>query len=180
MPFRPQVFEHAATASLGSPLPEALTTGRSAYAAATTPLQKARAIRELMAALDREVDADTAQAIMQHCACMGQSVIDRALAMQREARDLDALLARLNAAHIGGGHLLREGDVIHAAYDRCYCGSVSKTKAPISATYCACSCGWFARLFEAVIGHPVNVELQASIIQGDDHCRFVIHLSPGD
>jgi hypothetical protein len=176
MPFRPQVFEDAATTVLGSPLPETLATGCSAYAAAGTPLQKARAIEGLMAALDREVSVEAAQAIMQRCACIGQSVIDRALALQRESGDLDDLLARLNAAHIGGGHLRREGTVIHAAYDHCYCGSVSKTKAPISATYCACSCGWFARLFEALIGYPVNAELQGSIIQGDDACRFLIHL----
>ncbi len=182
MPFRPRVFQHATEEALGGPLPEALTTGCSAYAAAGTPLQKARAIGELMAALDREVDADTAQAIMQRCACIGQGVIEKALALQREARDLDDLLARLNAAHIGGGHLRREGNVIHAEYDHCYCGSVSKTKAPISATYCACSCGWFVRLFEALMGRPINVEMQGSIIRGDEACRFRIHLaaSPGD
>jgi hypothetical protein len=176
MPFRPQVFERVTQEVLGSPLPEVLATGCSAYAAAGTPLQKARAIEGLMAALDREVDADQAQAIMQRCTCIGQGTIDRALALQREAQDLDDLLARLNAAHIGGGHLRREGNVIQAAYDRCYCGSVSKTKAPISATYCACSCGWFAQLFAALMGQPVEVGLQASIIRGDDACRFLIQL----
>jgi len=174
MPFRPQVFEDAAAKVLGGPLPEALATGCSAYTAAGTPLQKARVIEGLMAALDREVSADAAKAIMQRCACIGQGVIDRALALQREAHDLDDLLARLNAAHIGGGHLRREGNVVHAEYDHCYCGSVSKTKVPISATYCVCSCGWYAQLFAALMGHPVEVELQGSIIQGDDACRFLI------
>jgi hypothetical protein len=177
MPFRPQVFEYATSEVLGSALPEALATSCSAYAAATTPLQKARAIEGLMVALDRDVPPDQARAIMQRCACIGQGVIDRALALQREARDLDDLLARFNAEHIGGGHLRREGTVIHAAYDHCYCGSVNKTKAPISTTYCACSCGWFAQLFKALVGHPVEVALQGSIIRGDDACRFLIHLS---
>ena len=63
---------------------------------------------------------------------------------------------------------------IEAAYDRCYCGSVSKTREPISATYCACSCGWYRQLFETLLGTAVEVELLESIIQGSERCRFLI------
>jgi predicted hydrocarbon binding protein len=135
-----------------------------------------------MDTLEREVDAPTGRAIMDRCACIGAGVIAKAQALQREAQDLDDLLARMNAAHLGGGHLRREstpeGDVIHASYDRCYCGSVSKSREPVSATYCACSCGWYRRLFEALLDRPVEVALLSSILQGDDQCRFLIR-APG-
>jgi predicted hydrocarbon binding protein len=53
---------------------------------------------------------------------------------------------------------------------------VSKTGEPFSATYCHCSCGWYRQLFETLLNGPVEVELLGSIAQGDEHCRFLIHI----
>jgi hypothetical protein len=100
----------------------------------------------------------------------------KARRLAQEAHDLDDLLSRLNTAHIGGGHLRRMGAVIYAAYDRCYCGSGSKTRDRFSATYCYCSCGWYRELFEALLERPVSVELQSSIIKGDERCAFLIRV----
>jgi predicted ArsR family transcriptional regulator len=177
MPFQPQLFEQSVMEVLGGPAPEALREGAAAYATAKTPAQKARCIGELMVAVDETLSPEQGRAAMQRCACIGQGVIDKARAIQRESADLEDLLARLNDARIGGGYLALEADgsVITAAYDRCYCGSVKATRAPISSTYCACSCGWYARLFEALLGQPVRVELRSAIIAGADRCRFAIH-----
>ncbi len=176
MPFQPQRFERAVLAVTGQPLSAILESRCSAYAAAKTPPQKAQCVRELMAALDAEMDAETGQEVMARCACIGPGVIDRALAIQQEASDLDDLLVQLNAVHIGGGQLRLEDDTIHATYEHCYCGSVNRTRTPIPGPYCACSCGWYARLFEALLGRPVEVELLSSIIQGDPQCRFAIRI----
>jgi hypothetical protein len=88
-----------------------------------------------MDVLDREVDEETRWAIMEACGrrCIGAGTLEKTGRLQQRAQDLDNLLGRLNEAHIGGGHLQRAGDVIHAAYDRCYCGSVSRTREPLSA-----------------------------------------------
>jgi hypothetical protein len=124
----------------------------------------------MMDVLDRAVDEETRRLIMEACGrrCISASTLEKARRLQQEAQDLDDLLSRLNGAHIGGGHLQRKGDVIHAAYDRCYCGSVSKVSETFSATYCYCSCGWYRQLFETLLGRPVEVELLGSIIQGDE------------
>jgi hypothetical protein len=111
--------------------------------------------------------------------CISHSVMEKARRLQVDAQDLDDLLGRLNQAHIGGGHLQRQGDAIHATYDRCYCGSVSKSREPFSSTYCFCSCGWYRRLFEKLLHGPVEVELLCSILQGDENCQFLIHLWEG-
>jgi hypothetical protein len=131
-----------------------------------------------MQVLDREVDQETRRMVMEACGrrCMSATTIKKARSLQQEARDLDGLLDRLNQAHIGGGYLEREGTVIRAAYDRCYCGSVSKTREPFSATYCHCSCGWYRQLFETLLDRQVEVELLGSIIQGDERCQFLIHI----
>jgi predicted hydrocarbon binding protein len=180
MPFRPQVFQEAIEGRVGEATREGLAQACAAYDALTTPLQKARCIKGMMDALDQAVDAPTRQTIMQACGrqCIGASTLDKARKIAKAAPDLDAMLEQLNQVHIGGGHLHREGDVIHAAYTRCYCGSVNQAKEPFSATYCHCSCGWFRQLFETLLGRPVEVELVSSIIQGDESCRFLIHTQP--
>jgi hypothetical protein len=180
MPFKPQAFQEAIEGRVGEATREGLAQACADYAVLTTPLQKARCIRSMMDALDQAVDEPTRQAIMQACGrqCIGNSTLDKARKLAKAASGLDDLLAQLNQAHIGGGHLHHEGDVIHATYTRCYCGSVNQTKEPFSPTYCYCSCGWYRQLFETLLERPVAVELVSSIIQGDESCRFLIHTQP--
>jgi hypothetical protein len=177
MPFRAQTFQENVAAQLVGAAREELVQACQTYAALTTPQQRAKCIKGMMEVLDRETEVGTRQAIMEACGrrCISATMLKTALKHRQKAQDLDDLLNRLNQAHIGGGHLWREGNVIHAAYNRCYCGSVSKTREPSSATYCYCSCGWYRQLFEALLDHPVEVELLGSIIQGDERCRFLIH-----
>ena len=134
----------------------------------------------MMAVLDREVDEEARRAIMEACGrtCISGRTLAEAGRLQREANDLDDLLHGLNEVHIGGGQLRCEGEVIRAVYESCYCGSVSHTREPLSATYCRCSCGWYRELFETLLKRPVEVELLSSIIQGHDGCEFLIR-SPG-
>jgi predicted hydrocarbon binding protein len=146
------------------------------YEKLTTQQQKAHSIKQMMELLDRNVEAGTRYTIMEECGrrCIPASVLAKADRLKKNAIDLDDLLSRLNQSHIGGGHLQQDEQVIHASYDRCYCGSVSKTREPISATYCHCSCGWYRQLFESLLNKPVEVELLGSIIQGNECCQFVI------
>ncbi len=178
MPFRPQVFQEAIEERVGEATKEGLAQACDAYPTLTTPLQKARCVKGMMDALDQAVDIPTRQTIMETCGrrCIGTSILDKARQLAKTARDMDDMLAQLNQAHLGGGHLRREGAMIHALYDHCYCGSVNKSTEPFSPTYCYCSCGWYRQLFETLLERPVEVELLSSIIQGDENCRFLIHI----
>lgn len=42
--------------------------------------------------------------------------------------------------------------------------------------FCYCGSGWYRRQFEGAIGRPVTIEIVASVLRGDDVCRFAIHL----
>jgi predicted hydrocarbon binding protein len=178
VPFKVNTFQHNAELQLPEPVRSELVQACQVYKTLTQANEKTKSIYGMMAVLDRDVNPITRQAIMAACghACIGQTTIKRARRLQTDAQDLDELLDRLNQAHIGGGHLQREGDVVHATYDRCYCGSVNKSKQPFSPTYCACSCGWYQKLFEELLNTPTKVELLSSIIQGDDSCQFLIHI----
>jgi len=179
MPFSVKAFQESINRSVEAAANRELTRACMTYSELTSSHQKAQCIHSMMNILDREVDEKTRWEIMEACGrrCIGNSTLDKALCLQKKSKNLDDLLKQLNMAHIGGGHLQKEGEIIHATYDRCYCGSVSKTKVPFSSTYCHCSCGWYRQLFETLLEKPVTVELLGSIIQGDDRCRFLIRIN---
>ena len=178
MSFKSETFQENIEGKIGDGVCEELMCACEAYALLTTPRKKAHSIHGMMDILDRALDDATRFGIMEACGrqCIGASILEKARRLQKDSNNLDDLLNRLNEAHIGGGHLRREGDVIHAAYDRCYCGSVSQSQEPFSATYCHCSCGWYRQLFETLLGQPVRVELLGSILQGAERCEFLVHL----
>lgn len=178
MPFRVERFQDNLERIIKGAAKKKLLLTCDAYKGLTTPRQKILAIQEMMEFLDQEVTPDKRKELMRACglSCIGASTLKKAGKLMEQAADLDDLLSLLNKAHIGGGHLNRKGNIIQAKYQRCYCGSVSKTKTEFSPTYCQCSCGWYRHLFETILKRPVRVELLSSIIQGDDCCRFDINL----
>jgi predicted hydrocarbon binding protein len=176
MPFRVIRFSDNVTSIPDAKVREELTHTAAEFNTAKTPLQKARCVKALMDVMDQDVDAKKRIAIMEACgrSCIGKSTLKKAQKLQQQAADFDELLTLLNENQIGGGHLRRQGSVILASYDRCYCGSVSHTKEAFSDTYCHCSCGWYRELFETILDITVEVELLGSIIQGDKQCTFRI------
>ncbi len=178
MPFKTQTFMENVEQRAKGLTREKLAQICQSYALLTTQQQKAHSIREMMDVLDREVDEGTRYTLMEECGrrCIGRNVLEKARSLKKEAADLDDLLSQLNQVPMGGGHLQRDGNVIHAIYDRCYCRSVNKTREPLSLTFCHCSCGWFTQLFEYVLDQPVEVELLTSVVHGDERCQFVIRI----
>jgi len=178
MPFRMRRFEESLSMHTNPTAKENLMAGSETYDTLKTLPQKARWLRGLMARLEDQVGKAVAAEIMEACGrrCIGSSVLEKARRFKQDAHDLDNLLDRLNQAHIGGGKLRREGNIIRASYERCYCGSVNQTRQPFSAVYCYCSCGWYKELFETVLEKPVKIKLIESIIQGAEICRFEIRI----
>ncbi len=176
MPFNVKIFQGNINRWTKGDTKRELIRECKKYVTLTTQQQKALCIQKMMKMLDQNTDPKTRRMIMESCGrhCIGSNILQKARRIQQKARNLDDLLNGLNEAHIGGGHLKREGNLIYGIYDRCFCGSVSKTKEPFSDTYCQCTCGWYRQLFELLLEKPVEVELLSSIIQGHDHCRITI------
>jgi len=168
------------TAQVGADVTSKVIEGCEEIVATASPAKKAKWAKAAMDRLDAQVPEDIRMQVMEQCgrACIGRSTIERAKTARRSTKGLDEFLDRLNREHIGGGKLKRDGDIVYARYDRCYCGLVSATKEPISPTYCHCSRGWVLELFEQVFGKSVQVDLLQSIVQGAPFCQFAIHLPP--
>jgi predicted hydrocarbon binding protein len=178
MPFRYQRFLDCLDAQVAPSVREKLLNQRVPFESLSTNSQTTKWIKQLVDDLPDTIGVDTANLVMESCGqqCIGQSILEKAIFLRKGSRDIDEFLDKLNQAHIGGGKLRREDQTIYASYDRCYCGSVSKTRVPISTTYCHCSCGWYKKLFETALEKSVTVELIDSIVRGAKSCQFIIHI----
>jgi len=99
---------------------------------------------------------------------------------------VDELVERL-AKHVGPENARREGDVVFFNYKEnpdglslkdgyCLCPLVEDGPSDLSPTYCHCSVGYVAYLFERNLGRPVRVELLESVRRGGKACRFAVHV----
>ncbi|MFH0850972.1 MAG: DUF6144 family protein [Candidatus Bathyarchaeota archaeon] len=47
---------------------------------------------------------------------------------------------------------------------------------PLSKTYCYCGAGFYKGIWEYILGEPVEVEVQETVMHGDDVCKIAIRL----
>lgn len=74
---------------------------------------------------------------------------------------------------------MRETDPEKKRQCYCHCPRVRdmlKTSETISPTYCYCGAGFYKGIWEEILQQPVEVEVLASVLQGDDVCTIAIHL----
>ena len=61
----------------------------------------------------------------------------------------------------------------------CHCPHIQpaiRAQKSISPSFCLCGSGWYKHLWEAILEHPVRVEMLETGASGAAYCRFVIHL----
>ncbi len=61
----------------------------------------------------------------------------------------------------------------HCAFVRPY---LTESPARISPTFCWCGAGWYRRLWEGVLGRPIQAEHVDTLVRGNDCCTLVITL----
>ena len=130
----------------------------------------------LIAGLDQYVDEGTRAKVLEQCGrqCQSQRFVEKARSIYKKSKDVDEFLGKFGEIY---EHLHREGDNVYIVYPKCYCSFVNKIPSGrLSATYCNCSRGWAKELFEGVLGRPVEVVMEKSIVKGDDQCKFRIVL----
>jgi hypothetical protein len=172
------------------PGPSSPCPGTSGEYAHATPFEKrvdfaSTWTGRFMRVLDERLDEKTRRGLMEAngraCALGAYGPPDPAKTV-----DLDAFVAGL-ARYVGPENARREGDVVYFNYKQnpaglriadgyCLCPLVEDGPADLSPTYCHCSVGYVAYLFERNIGRPVRVELVESLRGGGKACRFAVHV----
>jgi hypothetical protein len=106
-----------------------------------TPAKKAGFIKGLIDNLSRKASKSVAKKVMFECGymmrdgvsrCINENKIKRTKKLYTDSKNIKDFVTRLSKQ--GGGNLKSEGNTIEATYDRCYCGSVSRTKERIALT----------------------------------------------
>ncbi|MBN1425339.1 hypothetical protein JXA88_12365 [Candidatus Fermentibacteria bacterium] len=130
--------------------------------------------------------------------------VERLRAVYEEAREatgngllaVDAVLEFMENDPVWGRRPYREGRTIFStknprdpkAFEQattpeekrkaaCFCTIIRQhMEEGMSPTFCYCSSGWERRQWEGAIGRPVRVDVVKTLLRGDDHCQFAIHL----
>jgi len=135
-------------------------------------------LEALLTSLDTEVDKRTKAQLMEHCgrACaLHHRSIEKAKAIQQDAREINELLDRLNQQEgFWCGKWMKDSDIIYSVCEECGCPLVRAGVVKLSPTFCDCSRGWVKAVFETVLGRPVEVELEQALGRGDRVCEFVV------
>ena len=101
--------------------------------------------------------------------CIGATYIQKAKAAAKDAQTDEEFLDNLAKSV---SMLQREGDAIYMVYPECYCHHLKGFEGKVPYSYCYCSVGWVKEMFERALGRPVGVEVEASVLRGDDACRL--------
>lgn len=154
--------------------------GVADFMSAKRPQDRAAWMRLMIGRMEGTIGREKAIQVMTACGrmCCGVTSRRRADEIKKSSPTLIELVQNLNRGRLGGGRLrVVDKHTITGGYDRCYCGLVSQTaeKFPLL-TYCSCSAGWYRQLFETVLGRPVTVEINRSIITGAKTCEFIIRI----
>lgn len=74
---------------------------------------------------------------------------------------------------------LQETDAERRQQLYCHCPrirEVLQSEKTISPTYCYCGAGYYQGIWQEIVQQPVEVEVLASVLQGDPVCSIAIHL----
>lgn len=140
--------------------------------------QKLRFIHDWVSNLIKNMDGHLNEGIkiklMEECgrACAKRQAKKEALKFKGK---LDGWLTQMKK-WIGKENVQKEEKCIRIIYSKCYCPLVQDSQPLLSDTYCNCSRGWLKENFEAVVGRPVEVKIEDSIMRGGKQCSFFIFL----
>jgi hypothetical protein len=183
-------FAGQVEAQAGAAVRSEVMRGSEAITAKTGAIAVARWVQGAISRLDTAVAPQAAAAIMEacgaNCAALNSGMIERAVARRQKCGSEEEFLAAEIRKPMAGTRLERRGAVLHQFYTprsfgrgmRCYCALVSALPdgETMSPTYCYCSKAFVTRLWQAVLGRPVDVTVVRSALAGASECEFTIEI----
>ena len=140
-------------------------------------------VKKFMGVLDENLDEPTRNKVME---CNGKVCFSSYLKKEGHVINPVSFDRFVKwAENVTDGSIRIEGNTIYFAYmsnyqgkpapeEMCLCPFVESKPSGLSPTYCQCSVGYVREYFSRILGRPVKVELQESVLRGGKRCRFKI------
>ncbi|MEN8190299.1 MAG: DUF6144 family protein [Thermodesulfobacteriota bacterium] len=128
-------------------------------------------VRELLKNMEAHGDSTTIKTILEACGarCPFTHLPDeQLLTIKAEATDPNDFLEMLCQKW----RLKKENDQYYVVFDKCYCPLVLDDTEEFSGTLCHCTLGNIKHKLRIGLGREIEVEMQKTILGGDDECRF--------
>ncbi len=153
--------------------------------------QRASWVRCVIAVLEERFDAATIKRIRLGCYCdederpgkckgIGYLCADKALftkvrdwlrELYATSKSLEEFVEKANTENLGW--YVQDGE-LYTKFFECECPMLEAVGTLPTFTWCWCTAGYGKRLFEAVFGHPVDIEILHSIRHGHEFCLMKV------
>jgi len=124
-----------------------------------------------------KMDGDQRTILLRACgkACAASYTANLFRETWQQNADLPQFLEQLSEKFPGGSYRLIDEHTLSVSYRECGCDLVKLgwVKTPL---LCGCSANNLQQNFEAALAVPVGVEIQTSILDGQDQCTFLVSL----
>ena len=183
---------------LGSDARKEITQGSDKlFTLESTIDERAKWIKAAIERLNELADEEQKYDILSCCAHdFSQKRIAKLRVIYEQSQDIDEVIKAMHEDPAWYEKPRREGNTIYVRKipydsknykkaknknekrkDYCHCAMVrNHLKEAISPTFCYCGAGWYRQIWEGILGKPVKVEIQKSLLKDDDTCEFAIHL----
>ena len=129
----------------------------------------------LVTIADEQLDAATRQKMLLR---MGRECAKPYVAYFEKYRgDLKGFLAEAKAAWLESAEFDEKAGVLRTAGKPAPCACPLAKAGRTPASFCDCSLGWNQAAFSTVIGKPVDVQIEESVLRGGTRCRFRITIA---
>lgn len=88
--------------------------------------------------------------------------------------DLDTIFKSYKKEYYDTPRLSKHGNEITLIFEQCTCPLVKE--GINNANICNCTVGYTKKIFETLFGQEVEIDLQKSILRGDEICKQVIRI----
>ena len=128
---------------------------------------------KMIAGIDAAVDQETKTKILEN---LGRACAkENAASFEKFKGDPESFLRELEKIWAERTEYDKETKtmkVVGKKQESCFCPFVDKTITPKD--FCNCSIGFNKESFETVLGQPVDIKIEESILRGGERCSFLI------
>lgn len=132
-------------------------------------------IQAVIKLMDQELKEEERGRILEKCGrgcAFGCGMIEKIRKAVRNSQDPDEVFQKLQSPDLFGTRIFKGENCFYTVCEHCLCPYVKDNIADTPGSYCECTKGWTQQVFETAFGRPAKVEIEQTIIRGDQYCKM--------